>query len=86
MPTSKTKPEPDTTLSPDENTAVVTEESASAQYEHEYALPTGTAYVTPDGVMGVVGDYEIPERPFASANIEALYAMQHAIRKESAYR
>jgi hypothetical protein len=64
----------------------VTEESTSTQEPNEYALPTGTAYVTPDGVMGVVGDYEIPGRPFASANIEALYAMQHEIRKESAHR
>jgi hypothetical protein len=77
MPTSKK----DTILTPDADTAVVTEQSTE-----EYALPTGTAYVTPDGVMGVVGDYEIPGRPFASANIEALYAMQHEIRKESAYR
>lgn len=77
MPTSKK----DTILTPDADTAVVREQS-----NEEYALPTGTAYVTPDGVMGVVGDYEIPERPFASANIEALYAMQHEIRKESAYR
>lgn len=50
-------------------------------------LPEGTAYVTPDGVVGVVG-YGDPRgmaRPLQGANIEALFAFAHAVRTESTY-
>lgn len=64
-----------------------TEESAADyQYADEDNLPRGTAYVTPNGVMGVIGDYEDPSRPLYGANIEALFAMSGEIRKESSYR
>lgn len=48
-------------------------------------LPDGTAYVTPDGVIGVIGAYSYGERPLKAANIESLYAFTHAVRKESTY-
>lgn len=64
-----------------------TEEStADYQYADEDNLPRGTAYVTPNGVMGVIGDYEDPARPLYGANIEALFALSGEIRKESSYR
>lgn len=50
-------------------------------------LPEGTAYVTPDGVVGVVG-YGDPSgmaRPLQGAPIEALFTFAHAVRTESTY-
>lgn len=51
-------------------------------------LPDGTAYVTADHTFGVVGhDYNINlQRPLEHASMDALYAMQDAIRRESAHR
>lgn len=49
-------------------------------------IPDGSAYVTPDGYVGVVGAYRDPARPLASADINALFAFSGEVRKESTYR
>lgn len=49
-------------------------------------LPDGTAYVTAGHTFGVVGHPSLLGRPLEGASMDALYAMQDAIRRESAHR
>lgn len=48
-------------------------------------LPDGTAYVTPDGVIGVVGVEHDYQRPLRGSYFEAIMAFAHEVRKESTY-
>jgi hypothetical protein len=49
------------------------------------SLPDGTAYVTPDGVIGVVGVEHDYQRPLRGSYFEAIMAFSHEVRKESTY-
>lgn len=48
--------------------------------------PKGTAYVTPDGVVGVIGHQRGGDRPLEHADTGALGQMSGLIRKEMANR
>lgn len=86
MATSSEQDRPDI-IGPDEQgTPGKPDESDTYDKTKRIELPIGTAYVTPLGILGVVGYDVDPDRPFEFADHAALLQFSGAVRREAANR